>query len=233
MKETYDESRFHSVVPVERRLQIETHLEQYQAVIQEHLHGHRHVSEHVWMSSTRRTRRLYWSTEKCTYRVYCRRSRHDGAATRSRKGVGVYSTLTSCSPPVTSVITTTTTTKSWRSDTLIILPGWECHTGGSRSKPTVHRCSQSGRRLWVARQVHNHEPNGSAAVRQCQPKKKKKKKKDKKQEKKIKKRLKKKEKTEKKQRKKKRTKKKKKERENESMVVREMFLCALEPNAHV
>ena len=73
--------------------------------------------------------------------------------------------LTPHSPLVT---TTTTTTKSWRSDTLIILPGWECHTGGSRSKPTVHRCSQSGRRLWVARQVHIHEPNGSAAVRQCQ-----------------------------------------------------------------
>ena len=123
------------------------------------------------MSSTRRTRRLCWSTEKCTCRVYCRRSRHDGAATRSRKGVGVYSTLTSCSPPVSSMLTTTTTTKSWRSDTLIILPGWECHTGGSRSKPTVHRCSQSGRRLWVARQVHNHEPNGSAAVQQCQQKK--------------------------------------------------------------
>ena len=124
------------------------------------------------MSSTRRTRRLCWSTEKCTGRVYCRRSRHDGAATRSRKGVGVYSTLTSCSPPVSSMLTTTTTTttKSWRSDTLIILPGWECHTGGSRSKPTVHRCSQSGRRLWVARQVHNHEPNGSAAVHQCQQK---------------------------------------------------------------
>ena len=45
------------------------------------------------MSSTQRTRRLCWSTEKCTCRVYCRRSRHDGAATRSRKGVGVYSTL--------------------------------------------------------------------------------------------------------------------------------------------
>ena len=40
-----------------------------------------------------RTRRLCWGTEKCTCRVYCRRSRHDGAATRSRKGVGVYSTL--------------------------------------------------------------------------------------------------------------------------------------------
>ena len=82
--------------------------------------------------------------------------------------VGVYSTLTSCSPLVSSMRTTTTTTKSWRSDTLIILPGWECHTGGSRSKPTVHRCSQSGRRLWVARQVHNHEPNGSVTVQQCQ-----------------------------------------------------------------
>ena len=56
--------------------------------------------------------------------------------------------LTSCSSPVSSMLTTTTTTKSWRSDTLVILPGWECHTGGSRSKPTVHRCSQSGRRLW-------------------------------------------------------------------------------------
>ena len=51
------------------------------------------VYSHVWMSSTQRTRRLCWSTEKCTCRVYCRRSRHDGAATRSRKGVGVYSTL--------------------------------------------------------------------------------------------------------------------------------------------
>ena len=79
------------------------------------------VYSHVWMSSTRRTRRLCWSTEKCTCRVYCRRSRHDGAATRSRKGVGVYSTLTSCSPPVSSMLTKTTT-KSWRSDTLIILP---------------------------------------------------------------------------------------------------------------
>ena len=72
--------------------------------------------------------------------------------------------LTSHSPPFSSMLTTTT--KSWRSDTLIILPGWECHTGGSRSKPTAHRCSQSGRRLWVARQVHNHEPNGSATMQQ-------------------------------------------------------------------
>ena len=78
--------------------------------------------------------------------------------------------LTSHSPPFSSMLTTTTTTttttKSWRSDTLIVLPGWECHTGGSRSKPTVHRCSQRGRRLWVARQVHKHEPNGSATIQQ-------------------------------------------------------------------
>ena len=47
-----------------------------------------------------------------------------------------------------------TTTKSWRSDAPIILPGWECHTGGSWSKPTAHQCSQSGRRLWVA----HHKP---------------------------------------------------------------------------
>ena len=30
--------------------------------------------------------------------------------------------------------------KSWRSDVLIILPGWERQTGGSRSIPTVHPC---------------------------------------------------------------------------------------------
>ena len=30
--------------------------------------------------------------------------------------------------------------KSWRSDVLIILPGWRRHTGGSRSIPTVHPC---------------------------------------------------------------------------------------------
>ena len=36
----------------------------------------------------------------------------------------------------------------------------EGHKGGSRSIPTVHPCSQSGRRLWVARKaLHLHEPN--------------------------------------------------------------------------
>ena len=116
-----------------------------------------------------RTRRLCWSTEKCTCRVYCRRSRHDGAATRSRKGVGVYSTLSHSPRTLHQSVPCSQQQQqqqSWRSDTLIILPGWECHTGGSRSKPTVHRCSQSGRRLWVARQIHNHEPNGSATMQQ-------------------------------------------------------------------
>ena len=54
-------------------------------------------------------------------------------------------------------------TKSWRSGNLHH-PGWG-HTGGSRSIPTVHPCSQSGRRLCVARkalhlQEPNHEGNG-------------------------------------------------------------------------
>ena len=41
------------------------------------------------------------------------------------------------------------------------LASWmEGHTGGSRSIPTVHPCSQSGRRLWVARKaLHLHESN--------------------------------------------------------------------------
>ena len=39
-----------------------------------------------------------------------------------------------------SISNHSTTRKSWRSDAPIILPGWECRTGGSRSKPTVHRC---------------------------------------------------------------------------------------------
>ena len=30
--------------------------------------------------------------------------------------------------------------KSWRSDVPVILPGWEHHPGGSRSRPTVHPC---------------------------------------------------------------------------------------------
>ena len=40
--------------------------------------------------------------------------------------------------------------KSWRSDVPIILPGWERHTGGSRSIPTVHPVRTSVGRLWVA-----------------------------------------------------------------------------------
>ena len=50
-------------------------------------------------------------------------------------------------------------TKSWRSGNLHH-PGWRATRVGSRSTPTVHPCSQSGRRLWVARKaLHLHEPN--------------------------------------------------------------------------
>ena len=38
----------------------------------------------------------------------------------------------------------TSTTLSWV----------EGHTGGTRSIPTVHTCSQNGRRLWIARKHH-------------------------------------------------------------------------------
>ena len=82
-----------------------------------------------------RTRRLCWSTEKCTCRVYCRRSRRSSNAIEEGCWCLQYTQpLTSHSPPFSSMLTTTTTTKSWRSDTLIILPGWECHTGGSAVK---------------------------------------------------------------------------------------------------
>ena len=42
--------------------------------------------------------------------------------------------------------------KSWRSDVPIILPGWAHHTGGSRSKPTVHPVPGTPGRLWVPQQ---------------------------------------------------------------------------------
>ena len=44
--------------------------------------------------------------------------------------------------------------KSWRSDVLIILAGWERLTGGSRSIPTVHPCGTLVRRLWVAQSIY-------------------------------------------------------------------------------
>ena len=197
----------------ERRLQIEAHLEQYQAVVQEHLHGHRHVSEHVKFPKQQYkvTVRSLQNLKDAKPALKAKNSLMnlpyvmdgDVVVTQSQaclqylaRKLGLYGEgivenakivleyrevhlqsvlqaissrrssnaieegcwclqytqpLTSHSPPVSSMLTTTTTTtKSWRSDTLIILPGWECHTGGSRSKPTVHRCSQSGRRLWVA-----------------------------------------------------------------------------------
>ena len=166
----------------ERRLQIEIHLEQYQAVVQEHLHGHRHVSEHVkfpkqqYKVTARSLQNLMLLTTSWKLRSWVgapvRTSLEASPMRRRRCKTRLNATCKSVysPPPVSSMlhqsVPTTTTTKSWRSDTLIILPGWECHTGGSRSKPTVHRCSQRGRRLWVARQVHNHEPNGSATMQQ-------------------------------------------------------------------
>ena len=45
--------------------------------------------------------------------------------------------------------------KSWRSGNLHHSAWVEGHTGGSWSIPTVHPCSQNGRRLWVARKHHN------------------------------------------------------------------------------
>ena len=89
-----------------------------------------------------RTRRLCWSTEKCTCRVYCRRSRHDGAATRSRKGVGVYSTLSHSPRTLHHSVPCSQQQQQQRAGALTLSSsclGWECHTGGSRSKPTVHR----------------------------------------------------------------------------------------------
>ena len=55
--------------------------------------------------------------------------------------------------------TITTTTKSWRSDVPIILPGWECHTGGSRSKPTVHRCRQRREAVGCSPNNATNEPH--------------------------------------------------------------------------
>ena len=48
------------------------------------------------------------------------------------------------------------TTKAGALVTSTILSAWvEGHTGGSRSIPTVHPCSENGGRLWVARKHHN------------------------------------------------------------------------------
>ena len=99
-----------------------------------------------------RTRRLCWSTEKCTCRVYCRRSRHDGAATRSRKGVLVF-TVHSATHLALSHHSVPCSQQQQRAGALTLSSS--CLDGsvtpvGPGPKPTVHRCSQSGRRLWVA-----------------------------------------------------------------------------------
>ena len=50
-------------------------------------------------------------------------------------------------------------TKSWRSGNFHH-PGWRGHTGGSRSIPTVHPCSQSGGGCGLlAKHYTLHEPN--------------------------------------------------------------------------
>ena len=49
--------------------------------------------------------------------------------------------------------------KSWRSDAPIILPGWECHNGGSRSKPTVHWCRPKTGGCGLLAKHHTKEPN--------------------------------------------------------------------------
>ena len=69
-------------------------------------------------------------------------SESSGSRTQStHQGGGGVEISSFSSPHVNmSISNHSTTRKSWRSDAPIILPGWECHTGGSRSKPTVHRC---------------------------------------------------------------------------------------------
>ena len=56
--------------------------------------------------------------------------------------------------------------KSWRSGNLHPSAWVEGHTGGSRSIPTAHPCSQNGRRLWVARKHHNLTRATTTTVRQ-------------------------------------------------------------------
>ena len=60
------------------------------------------------------------------------------------------------SPQATFTPQTTTQAKSWRFDAPIILPGWEHHTGGSRSTPTVHPCPLRRRGCgWLVTTTHH------------------------------------------------------------------------------
>ena len=83
---------------------------------------------------------------------------------RSRRGAGRHAKLTVKRPPPHTYVSkhlhshANHARKSWRSGTSIILPGWRCHTGGSRSIPTVHPCGlRSGGCGWLSPQAL-HEP---------------------------------------------------------------------------
>ena len=83
-------------------------------------------------------------------------ARHPPHRSRSRRSAGRHTALTvKRRPPYTSDSNhlhenANRARKSWRSDVSIILPGWERHTGGSRSIPTVTSVRTSVWRLWVA-----------------------------------------------------------------------------------
>ena len=68
------------------------------------------------------------------------------SGSRSRRGAGRHTTLTVKRPPPHTSDSNhlhnhaNRARQSWRSDVAIILLGWECHTGGSQSIPTVHPC---------------------------------------------------------------------------------------------
>ena len=89
---------------------------------------------HDWTPSKWRTRRLCWSTERFTCRVYFSRSR-SGWTARSRRCVEIHSYFNPSRALHNSTrrpLDGTTTRTSWRSATDAILPGHREHTGGSR-----------------------------------------------------------------------------------------------------
>ena len=119
------------------------------------------------MSSTQRTRRLCWSTEKCTCRVYCRRSRHDEQQ-RDRGRVLVFTVHSA------THLALSTSQSHGHHNNNKELALWHSHHPAwmgvshrwvpvkTHSTPVLPKreeavgCSTS----------HNHEPNGSATVQQ-------------------------------------------------------------------
>ena len=99
---------------------------------------------------------------------------------RSRRGAGRHTTVTVKRPPPHTSNSNhlrnhaNRARKSWRSDVPIILPGWERHTGGSRSIPTVHPCGPEA----VGSSNHKHikspnvKPYGTVKSRKFAQKKK-------------------------------------------------------------